>query len=71
MSYTTHNPDNLSKPTGYSHVAVVPAGRQIHVAGQVAFNPAGQIIGKGDLSAQAEQVYTNVSNALAAAGASF
>jgi len=71
VSYTTHNPDNLSKPTGYSHVAVVPAGRQIHVAGQVAFNPAGQIVGKGDLSAQAEQVYANVSNALAAAGASF
>lgn len=64
------SPATLSKPTGYSHVAIVAAGNQIHVAGQVAFNAEGQLVGKGDVGAQAEQVYTNLGAALAAAGAS-
>ncbi len=63
------NPPGISKPTGYSHVAIVPAGRQVHVAGQVAMNEARQLVGRGDLAAQAEQVYTNVAAALAGAGA--
>ena len=69
---STHflSPATLSKPTGYSHVAIVAAGKQIHVAGQVAFNADGQLVGKGDVGAQAEQVYTNLGAALAAAGAS-
>ena len=70
---TTHfiSPATLSKPTGYSHVAIVAAGKQIHVAGQVALDAGGQVVGKGDVGAQAEQVYTNLTAALAAAGASF
>ena len=63
------NPASLAKPTGYSHVAIVTAGRQVHVAGQVALGADGQIVGKGDLAAQAEQVYGNVTRALEAAGA--
>ena len=63
------NPASLSKPKGYSHVAVVAAGPQVHVAGQVALGADGQIVGKGDLAAQAEQVYGNVTRALEAAGA--
>lgn len=63
------SPPTLSKPTGYSHVAVISGGRQIHLAGQVAFNAAGELVGKGDLAAQAEQVYANLGAGLAAAGA--
>jgi enamine deaminase RidA (YjgF/YER057c/UK114 family) len=63
------NPPTLSSPTGYSHIAVVAAGRQIHLAGQVAFNVAGQVVGKNDLVAQAEQVFSNIAAALGAAGA--
>ena len=63
------NPPGISKPTGYSHVAIVPAGRQVHVAGQVAMNEARQLVGRGDLAAQAEQVYTTVTAALVGAGA--
>ena len=65
------SPATLSKPTGYSHVAIVAAGKQVHVAGQVALDASGQVVGKGDLGAQAEQVYANLAAALAAAGASF
>ena len=65
------SPATLSKPTGYSHVAIVAAGKQVHVAGQVALDASGQVVGNGDLGAQAEQVYANLAAALAAAGASF
>ena len=64
------NPAGLSKPTGYSHVTVVGAGRLVYVAGQVALDGEGQVVGRGDLAAQAEQVYGNLGKALAAAGAS-
>lgn len=65
------SPASLSPPTGYSHVAVVRAERQIHISGQVAFDQMGAIVGEGDLAAQAEQVYANLAAALAAAGADF
>lgn len=63
------NPETLSAPTGYSHVALVPAGRQVHLSGQVALDAAGTLIGADDLAAQTEQVFTNVAAGLAAAGA--
>lgn len=69
MAYDTLNPATLAKPAGYSHVAVVPAGRQVHLSGQVAFDAAGQVVGKGDVGAQAEQVYANLATGLTAAGA--
>jgi enamine deaminase RidA (YjgF/YER057c/UK114 family) len=64
------NPLELSTPTGYSHVAVSSAGRTVHVSGQVAYDSTGRIVGKGDLRAQAVQVYENLKAALAAADAS-
>jgi len=64
-------PPALSKPVGYSHVAVVPAGKFVYVSGQIAFDSAGNLVGKGDFRAQAEQVFQNLKTALEAAGASF
>ena len=69
MKRETLNPATLSTPRGYSHVTVVTSARQVHISGQVALDTAGQVIGKGDLTAQTEQVYTNLGHALAAAGA--
>jgi len=63
------NPLELSVPTGYSHVAVAPAGRSVYVSGQIAYDGTGRIVGKGDLRAQAVQVYENLKAALAAADA--
>ena len=41
----------------------------VFIAGQVAWDVKGEIVGKGDLRAQATQAYTNLKAALAAAGA--
>jgi reactive intermediate/imine deaminase len=65
------NPPTLSKPTGYSHVVQVHSGRTIYIAGQVAFDQAGNVVGKGDFAAQTTQVFENLKLALAAAGATF
>src|SRR2546425_7711558 len=65
------NPPTLSAPTGYTQVVQVHRGRTVYIAGQVAFDKSGNIIGKGDFRAQATQVFENLKLALAAAGATF
>lgn len=65
------NPQGLSTPTGYSHVVSARGGKTIYIAGQIALDAKGQLVGKGDLAAQAKQVFENLAIALKAAGATF
>ena len=65
------NPPGMSTPTGYSHVVSARGGRTIYIAGQVALDAKGQLVGEGDLAAQTRQVFANLETALKAAGASF
>ena len=65
------NPPALSKPTGYTHIVEVHRGRTVYIAGQVAFDASGALVGKGDFKAQARQVMENLKAALAAANATF
>ncbi len=65
------NPPALSKPTGYTHVVEVLRGRTVYIAGQVAFDPSGKLVGAGDFRAQTRQVMENVKAALASVGATF
>ena len=65
------NPPGLTRPTGYTHVVVTADRRTAYVAGQVAFDSTGMVVGVGDFQAQAEQVFTNLRRALASVGASF
>jgi enamine deaminase RidA (YjgF/YER057c/UK114 family) len=65
------NPEGLSKPIGFTHVVVTSGERTIYIAGQVALNAKGEVVGKKDLKAQTEQVFENLKTALAAAGCTF
>ena len=65
------NPPGLTKPTGYTHVVVAADGRTVYIAGQVAFDSTGALVGAGDFRAQAERVFANLRIALASAGATF
>lgn len=66
------NPPSLPSARGYSQVAEVPAGaRLLFVAGQVALDSTGALVGPGDFRAQARQVFENLRRALAARGATF
>jgi enamine deaminase RidA (YjgF/YER057c/UK114 family) len=62
---------DLPPANGYSHVVVTRPGRMVFIAGQVAMNKEGKMVGSGDLKAQVEQALLNVKAALAAAGADF
>ena len=59
------NPNTVAKPgPGYSQG--VAAGSAVYVAGQVAIDTDGQIVGKGDMAAQTRQTLENVRHVLAA-----
>ncbi len=64
------NPKGLVKPTGYTHVVIAPDRRTVYIAGQVAFDSAGKVVGAGDFAAQAEQVFRNLEHALKSVGGS-
>ncbi|MBI4631424.1 MAG: RidA family protein [Chloroflexi bacterium] len=65
------NPPTLHAPRGYSHLAEVQSGRTLYVAGQVALDLSGNVVGRGDFLAQARQVFENIKAALIAAGTGF
>jgi enamine deaminase RidA (YjgF/YER057c/UK114 family) len=66
---TFTNPPGLGKPNGYSHVVEVYSGPTLYVAGQVARDANGNVVGRGDMRAQAEQVFRNIQTALEARAA--
>lgn len=72
MSRNIHTaaPPGLASGPGYSHV-VTGRGRMVFVAGQVALDEQAAVVGAGDMVQQTEQVFKNLSLALAAAGANF
>ena len=62
------NPPTLSKPVGYSHGFEVQGGKTLYMAGQVATDKTGTVVGKGDLVAQFRQVCENLKALLLARG---
>ncbi|MFB3825588.1 MAG: RidA family protein [Bryobacteraceae bacterium] len=65
-------PAGLSKaPTAYTHVVTARPGTVIWISGQISQNAKGEVVGKGDLNAQLNQVWENLRTALEAAGATF
>jgi enamine deaminase RidA (YjgF/YER057c/UK114 family) len=65
------NPEAMHRPPGYTHVVEVIAGRPVYIAGQVALDRTGAVVGPGDIRAQARQVFDNLQAALQSVGASF
>ena len=65
------NPTKLAKPPGYTHVVEVTGGRTIYIAGQIALDSSGNIVGRGDFRAQTERVFANLKTALEFVGGDF
>jgi 2-iminobutanoate/2-iminopropanoate deaminase len=56
----------------YSQAVSAPAGRLLFCSGQIPLDPAsGEMVGAGDVRAQAERVLENLGAVLTAGGASF
>src|SRR5262245_13851861 len=64
------HPAGLHFNPAYTNVVVVTGpARTIYIGAQGALDAQGQLVGKGDIGAQADQVMRNLQTALVAAGA--
>ena len=64
------SPDVLGKPLGqYSQITRVKASEFVYIAGQLATDRDGKIIGADDFDAQCGQVFANIETALKSVGA--
>jgi 2-iminobutanoate/2-iminopropanoate deaminase len=63
------NPAGMTQPTAYSHL--VKYGELLFIAGQVATDGGGNLVGEGDMAAQFRQVLENLKSVLASEGAGF
>jgi enamine deaminase RidA (YjgF/YER057c/UK114 family) len=62
------NPPALERPLGYAHGVEVRSGRLLFIAGQIAHDRSGTMVGKGDLVAQFRQICENIKQIVTAAG---
>ena len=69
MTLACINPKDLPVPETYTQVVVATGSRLVFDSGQEPEDVHGQLVGRGDLAAQARQVFRNLGRALAAAGA--
>ena len=66
------NPDTLGKPLGqYSQITRVKASEFIFIAGQLAADKAGNVVGADVFDAQCVQVFHNIETALKSVGGSW
>lgn len=72
MQRSVLRPEGVGPPGGhFSHGVVIEgASRVLYVAGQVALDENGELVGRGDPAAQATQALTNLSRIVVAAGGS-
>jgi 2-iminobutanoate/2-iminopropanoate deaminase len=68
MSIEVIQPKSVHDTTAFSYSHAVKMGNLVFVAGQVALDAAGNLVGEGDVAAQTEQVFRNLKAVLEAAG---
>lgn len=70
MAPTRINPSDMydSLTFGFSHASVSEPGQLLHLAGQVAWDKDGNLVGGDDLALQARQVFANLKAVLASQG---
>ena len=71
MTHRYINPSTLARPMGYTHIVEARGAQTFYISGQVALDNSGNIVGPGDMGAQARQVFENLHAALRSIGASF
>lgn len=62
------DPEGVAPPAGHYSHGIIASGRMLFVAGQVALDEHGELVGKGDAAAQARQVLTNLQRVIESAG---
>jgi enamine deaminase RidA (YjgF/YER057c/UK114 family) len=67
MTVERINPEELGRPSGFSHAVSAPTGRLVFLAGQIGAAGDGNVV-SGGVVAQFEQALANLLTALGAAG---
>ena len=67
MTLERINPEELGRPSGFSHAVRARDTTRVYLAGQTALDKSGSIVGTGVVE-QFEQALSNLLSALAAAG---
>jgi enamine deaminase RidA (YjgF/YER057c/UK114 family) len=66
------NPPEMGEPLGmYKQITRTRASELVFIAGQLAVDPSGAMIGKGDFEAQMRQVFKNIAAALGSVGGTY
>jgi 2-iminobutanoate/2-iminopropanoate deaminase len=68
MSSTTITPAEATPVANYKMATRMEGGRLLYIAGQVARDAEGNVLGTGDIRLQAQQVFQNLRHVLHAAG---
>jgi len=68
MALQVIQPGNVHDTSAFAYSHAVRMGELIFVAGQVAIDLHGNLVGKGDIREQTEQVFRNLAAVLRAAG---
>jgi len=68
MAYTTITPAVARPVAHYKMATRLDSGRLVYISGQVARDADGNVVGIGDIQAQARQVFQNLRHVLQAAG---
>jgi enamine deaminase RidA (YjgF/YER057c/UK114 family) len=67
MAVERINPEELGRPSGFSHAVSAPAGRLVFLAGQTGMDRDGKVV-SGGVVPQFERALANLLTALAGAG---
>jgi 2-iminobutanoate/2-iminopropanoate deaminase len=68
MPFSTITTPEARPVANYKMATRMEGGRLVYVSGQVAWDASGNIVGKGDVGAQARQTFQNLRQVLQAAG---
>lgn len=69
MTVELVHPEGVHRVDVHHQVADTRGSRTVYLAGQVSWDTGGNLVGRGDVAAQAEQCYLNIAAALDAVGA--
>ena len=68
MPFSTISTPEAKPVANYKMATRMEGGRLLYISGQVAWDAAGNLVGKGDVRAQARQAFENLRGVLQAAG---
>ena len=68
MPFTTIATPEAKPVANYKMATRMEGGRLLYISGQVAWDASGNLVGKGDVRAQARQAFENLRGVLQAAG---